>query len=429
MKILIIAYFFPQTNTIGALRPYSWAKYFSSQGHDVTVATVKNREKPDDLDYDLSKFTVISEPLTLKHNTSEHNSYNQDSQCSSKKASLYSRIYASLKKTVFDFSTKTGILYGCRYPDFRLGWVNRLYKRLKNEQFDVVISTGCPYIVHSVAYKLRQDKDFFWVIDWRDLWTNNSAAKGLKVFHSYERKLERKYHSACDLVTTVSEGLRDELTKITDKRVEVIYNGFDPEEYTVITDNPRKDNPKIVISYLGSIYKGSRDPEPLFAALAELISEHKINEAEFELNFAGPNTDVKDLAQKYKLDNSYHFLGKLSRRESLQLQYDSDILLFLESEHKTKGILTGKLFEYISLGREIVAIGITGNNDAGKLIEASGIGFCLGTDIEKIKKWVLEHFENKCGVKVSDYSAVNKFTREVQAEQLLRRIADSIKLI
>ena len=41
MKILIITHYFPPLNSIASLRPYSWAKYWTKVGHDVTVLTTK----------------------------------------------------------------------------------------------------------------------------------------------------------------------------------------------------------------------------------------------------------------------------------------------------------------------------------------------------------------------------------------------------
>ena len=38
MNILIVSHYFPPGNSIAALRPYSWAKYWSRMGHQVTVA-------------------------------------------------------------------------------------------------------------------------------------------------------------------------------------------------------------------------------------------------------------------------------------------------------------------------------------------------------------------------------------------------------
>lgn len=424
MKILIIAYYFPPQNVIASLRPYSWANYFYENGNDVTIATVTKSKRDNDLDYDISKFKVIEEKfkIPLKNVNESVNCKNNDN---SKKVTFYEKIYKELKKSIFNFSSKTGILYGTRYPDLRISWVKKIIERLRTESFDVIISTGCPYIVHSIAYELKQNnKNTLWIMDWRDLWTKNSNVRGLKIFHKHESKLERKYHDYCDFITTVSEGLADALRTITTKEIYVIYNGYNPDELNCLFQRSRKKNTKLTITYVGTIYKGFRDPEPLFKAIRELIDEDKLSELDIELIFAGQNADVFDLIQNYHLEKCYKYLGIVKREKSLELQYDSDVLLFLECEHKTKGILTGKLFEYLSLGRKVWAIGIENENSAGTLICESNIGVCLGNSIDKIKNEILSYFTEKEKENEVNMELISQFTRENQSKKLLNLIEE-----
>ena len=43
LKIVIISYSWPPRNAISVHRPYSWARYWSEQGNDVTVLTAKKQ--------------------------------------------------------------------------------------------------------------------------------------------------------------------------------------------------------------------------------------------------------------------------------------------------------------------------------------------------------------------------------------------------
>ena len=43
LKITIITYSWPPRNSISVHRPYSWARYWSQQGHDITILTAKNK--------------------------------------------------------------------------------------------------------------------------------------------------------------------------------------------------------------------------------------------------------------------------------------------------------------------------------------------------------------------------------------------------
>lgn len=428
MKILIIAYFFPPQNVIASLRPYSWAKYFYEQGHEITVATIKHNKRADDLNYDISNFKIIQETYWIpfrKVNTSViSNEYSNN-----KKESSFDRVYKTLKNVTQQYISSSGILYGTRYPDLRMNWVRKILNKLKSESFDVVISTGCPYIVHSIAYKLKKkNPNLFWVLDWRDLWTQNSNFLGLKIFHRHEKRIERTYHNTCDFITTISDGLQESLQQITTKDIHVIYNGYNPDEYAFLYKRERKKNSRLTIAYLGTLYKGFRDPEPLLIAIKDLINEKKLSQDDINLIFAGYNSDIKDIVKKYQLEDCYKYLGAVTREKSLEIQYDADILLFLESEHKTKGILTGKLFEYLSLGRKIWAIGIENSNSAGELIVKSNIGICLGTSNVKIKNAIISALSEDRYIEKDRNPIVAFYERNRQAQILLDLIKEKKKI-
>jgi len=44
---------------VASLRPYSWAKYWSKMGHDVTVLTVRHPSAEDDLSLELDGFKLL----------------------------------------------------------------------------------------------------------------------------------------------------------------------------------------------------------------------------------------------------------------------------------------------------------------------------------------------------------------------------------
>ena len=64
LKILIISTFFPPSNSIAALRPYSLAKYWKKEGHEIAILTTKkNIPASLALSFDLSPFHLIEVPL------------------------------------------------------------------------------------------------------------------------------------------------------------------------------------------------------------------------------------------------------------------------------------------------------------------------------------------------------------------------------
>jgi glycosyltransferase involved in cell wall biosynthesis len=421
MRILIVATFFPPRNSIASLRPYSWAKWWSRAGHDVTVLTTTKKRNNNDFVMDVSDFTIIEIPVPILSIFSNiRSSYWQDISSSDNKKHF--ALWPFVKKLCLSFSRQTGCFYECRFPDFVDLWAKQAFGIIESLHFDMIISTGWPYSVHRIGLALKKKSpNMKWIIDWRDLWTKNYLFPGLRVFHWYERYLENKFHQYADLITTVSDPLADILRFMTKTRVETIYNGFDPEDYQEIKSKPRKENDAFTIVYTGSIYRGFRDPSPLFEAVENLKKKKLIAKNNLKIQFAGANADVGDIAEKYNISDFYSYMGFLPREDALQLQYDADAMLFLEyNKPGVQGILTGKLFEYLYIAKEIIAVGIDLTTTAGKLICDAQAGYCFGTDVEKIEEYLVKRVINKVRkTDKKDDNIIDVFSREKQAMKIL----------
>ena len=433
MKILIISSYFPPQNSIASLRPYSWAKYWSKIGHDVTVLTTNKTFHENDLKLDVSMFKIISVPLwvPLKNAYQKEKKYIVNSNNLRLRLNIKQKALKIVKSYYDRFIEKTGCFYTCRFPDWHDIWARKAYKYVNNNNWDLVVSTGWPYSVHKIAYKLKKNNQAKkWVLDWRDLWTKNHLFPGLKIFNPIERFLENKFHKTANYITTVSKGLAETLQIMTKTPVVVIFNGYDKEDFQNILLKTRICNKELVIVYTGTIYKDYRDPEPLFKAISELLNEGSIGERDIKLIFAGPKqTDVMYLAQKYNVLNVYEYKGFLPREEALELQYNADILLFLEYQsEQTKGVLTGKLFEYLYISKEIWAIGLNNDSEVGSLIEKSNSGICLGKDIGRIKEEIIkkiqEKKQNKQKLTNKNQELLEIYDREYQAKKMLELVMD-----
>lgn len=416
MKILIIAAFFPPMNTIGALRPYSWAKNWSKE-NDVTVICSGKKKTDFDLDISLQGFKVIDFVQS-----------NERAQCN-RGVNLISRLknIQILKKAFRFFCTKTGCFYGIRYPDVHDKWARMVIKYFteKSEKFDVVISTGGPYSVHRIGlYLKKQGLVNKWIIDWRDLWTKNPYFRGFPLFWLYEKMLENSFHRNCDKIITVSEGCKEILTKQTNKDVITIFNGYDIDDYKSIMATEKIKDSKLRIVYTGNLYGKHRDPSILFLAIKELFEENKIEEGDILVTFAGQNCDLSKKIELIGIKPFFEYVGMLKRSEALKLQYNADILLFLEHESKKiKGILTGKLFEYLFIAEYILALGISENCESGSVIKKSCKGICVKDSVEDVKKFLLKKLEEKrinnsdvfCK---ADSNYIKQFDRSMLAEKL-----------
>ena len=97
------------------------------------------------------------------------------------------------------------------------------------------------------------------------------------------------------------------------------------------------------------------------------------------MNFIGDISDaVKSAVFKNQLAENTHFIDYVDHAKAIDYQRKSQVLLLLiPNIKKNKGILTGKLFEYLIAKRPILAIGpedgdlakILGDTNAGVIVD------------------------------------------------------------
>ena len=425
MRILIVTSYFPPLNSIASLRPYSWAQYWPAAGRDVTVITPYRSEEPSTaLTMSLSGFKILKTPPIpwLEKLKSDYRQHDPDPV---KPDSLFHR---TLRRAFATIRQRKGILAGSHMPDFTDLWVPQAMKTLRDARpWDIVVTTAPPFSVHRLGYKIkRAGLAKYWIADFRDLIVDSPITPGLWPFSTLERWLERRYMRHIDLTTTVSDGLATSLLSNYPKaQVRVIENGYEPADMQQLSTRsafPQDNQFRLV--YLGTIYPGKRDPSLLFQAIKEISQDdtqrHLLDR--LEVLFYGPEMgDVPDLIARYQVDQWVIVKGFVKREESLRIQRDADALLFISwSDPTVEGILTGKLFEYLSCGTPIVAIGGPRPDIAEKLIIDTEAGEVLGTDISAIRQYLVTKLASREKTdKEPRHTKLQAYTRQALAEKML----------
>ena len=228
-----------------------------------------------------------------------------------------------------------------------------------------------------------------WIADFRDLWTQNHYYKYSGIRRFFEKRLELDTLSSANALTTISHPFSEKLKEFhKNKKVYTITNGYDPEQI-----NPKIPlTKKFSITYTGKIYKGRQDPEPLFRVLKALIDGKNLDPETIEVDFFGYHegwltSDIK----KYQLENVVRLHGQISRKESVQKQRESQVLLLLTwNDPHEKGVYTAKLFEYLAAGRPILALGLPGSV-VTDLLNQTHAGVNVSSDAE-IKEQILKDY-------------------------------------
>lgn len=371
-KVLIITYYWPPAGGPGVQRWLKFVKYLRDFEIEPIVYI------PENPNYPMQDVTLEKEiPKGIKilsHKISEP--YKLARLLSSKKTK---RISSGVIQTKNQSPLEKFMLWvrGNFYiPDARKNWVGPsiayLSNILKEENIDTIITTGPPHSVHLIGDGLKQKFDLRWVVDFRDPWTSIGYHKKLKLTKSSKHKhklLENQVLNNADQIVVTSETTKSEFQNISKKPISVITNGHDSQ----YRGGSNLDE-GFTITHIGSLLTG-RNPKNLWKVLSEIARENAVFRMDLQLEFLGVvSQDVMDSLHRYELEPYVKLKGYVSHAAAVRKQRSSQVLLLIEIDsEETKGIIPGKLFEYMAARRPILAVGPE-NWEVGKLITETETG-------------------------------------------------------
>lgn len=390
MRILLISYFFPPYNTIGAVRCSKTAKYLTKFGHEVRVITAKDQLWQPTLPLEIPPNQVINTSW-LNINYPVEIALGGRTQVAAKGYSPKGSLRGILKQMGWLYRTLLN------FPDAYIGWfpyaLSAASRLLEQWKPDAIYASALPFTAFLVADSLSRQYGIPWVAELRDLWVDNHYYKHYYNYPSWrqriEEQLERRILSSATGLVTVSEPLASTLKAKYGKPTVVIFNGFDPGDYPSPSVIPSRDN-FIKIVYTGTIYEDRRDPYVLFQALQKLETlAEKVRVAFYGRYLGG----ISELSKQYGVEHLVEINEMVSYEESLRLQSEADILLLLLwNDPKERGVYTGKLFEYIGARRPILAIGYP-DSVAAELIRDRHAGVVLNNPVhiaEQLQQWLAQ---------------------------------------
>ena len=238
-------------------------------------------------------------------------------------------------------------------------------------------------------------------------------------FPNYQRRKDKNILNSADHIITVSEGLANELNKSLNK-VEAVYNG-------IVTRTEKIDKfEKFTISYTGSLFGESRNPKILLEWLQEQIQKDIISEKDLSIKYAGKDgARFEQYIKQFDLQAVFDNLGMLTHQKAKLLQQQSHINLLLTSVTKNhKGVLTGKLFEYIGSLTPTLAV-ITGGTDPEmeKILEDTDSGFVFyeAKQGKKILDWY-QAWKNNQSIINDEAKIQEMFSWDYAADKILSAI-------
>ncbi len=391
-KALIITYYWPPAGGPGVQRWLKFVKYLPEFNIEPVVYIPENPSYPlidesllDEISNDVTIVKQsIKEPYKLANLLSKNksNTISKGIIKEQKKQSLIEKFMLYARGNYF-------------IPDARKAWVKPsvafLSEYIAKENIEVIITTGPPHSLHLIGLQLKKRLGVKWLADFRDPWTSIGYHKQLKLTKASQQKhkaLESQVLNTADQIIVTSFKTKEEFQLLTKQPIEVITNGYDDESVEVA-----ELDSKFTLSHIGSLLSG-RNPKVLWQVLKDLVNENDDFANSFQLNLVGiVSQELLQSIEFYKLSNNINNMGYLSHKESVVVQKKAQILLLIEIDsEETKGIIPGKLFEYMVSSRPIVALGPKGSDVETIIVETNTGNYFYYHDYDTLKETILNHF-------------------------------------
>ena len=365
VKVLIISFYFPPAGGGGVQRPLKLATHLPELGVEVHVLA------PDD-----PKWIHTDEGLALPPHATVHRARYLGPR--GRKAGEELRAVRGLQRVLL-----RARLLPRRFlvPDENVPWlltaIPAAIRIVRREGIDVVLTTSPPNSLHLIGAAVQRATGVKWVADLRDSLILHPHRRAESVVVRLKERTDhwvaRLVARRADAIVAVSEQIADE-ARAAGARGEVVHipNGSDFDDFDGMTYAP---GDRFRVTHAGSFF-GKRDPKPFLTALKALDDPAVV--ARFVGDFRSAD---RKWAEAQGFGDRLELIPYVPRRRSLELQRESEALLLLipDAGGRGKGVLSGKVFEYLAAERPVLAA-VPPDGAAAALVRDAGAGVVAGPD-------------------------------------------------
>ncbi len=419
MKLLFIAYPFPPSRAVGAVRTWNLARHLSALGFEITVLTPDPRLLTDpDPSIDIEaecKRAGVNRVLT------GHGLRFLMGGWLSPRYWERSRVSNRALRRAAD-------LVGVSPT---IGWfapVLATAEGLGAGRFDLILATGPPFESFVLGWWLSQRLRAPYVLDYRDPWTlaHHGAASAPESLRKLEGHLVRRAAGVQLISRVMVQDFEREFPAAPEPAF--IPNGFDSAEMSEV-EPMRFDHTALV--YAGTFYPEKRSIAPVLNALALANARRGDTRQPIYLHYFGSQeAHVREKARDTGATPWVVLHGTVPRREALAAMKGASAVVVItsvlaRSDARDRGIMTGKIFEAIGLGAPVMLVAPPDSEPAQVVERAGGGAHFVGSDVEGMADWMVTlggHRGGFEGTALQEYAWDHIAIREAD---VLRRAARS----
>ncbi|WP_231501381.1 glycosyltransferase family 4 protein [Hymenobacter swuensis] len=384
LRLLVITYYWPPSGGAGVQRSLKFVKHLPQFGVEPTVITVDPAQAAYPvLDHSLAADVPASVRVIRTDTFEPFDSYKK---LTGRKQVPYGGFVGESKTSRAQqlFKFVRGNLF---IPDARRGWNRYVLEAVAQliaagEQFDAVLTSSPPHSTQLIGLELQRRYGLRWLADMRDPWTDIYYYKELNHLPParwLDARYERQVLEQADAVLVTSPHTKrlflGKSRQIEAASIHVLPNGYDEDDFQSPSQSP---SDQLLITHTGTISE-TYHIELLLAACAECQRRHP--DVPLRLRFVGKVSEgIQRQAREAGLADTVEFIPFVPHDESVEYLLRSTVLLMaIPDVANNRGILPGKVFEYLAAGKPILCVGPAGS-DADELLQACGSGRALPYD-------------------------------------------------
>jgi glycosyltransferase involved in cell wall biosynthesis len=422
-RVLMLAHHFPPMGGSGSNRALAFSKYLPMHGWRPTVLTAAcefaaNRD--DSLLRQLPPQLSVIRTRSL-----EPRPLQKPPRSTPPPPSLHPEYEAApVTQSVTYSRFRSNIGHLRRFPDAHIGWLPFVLRAALREHYDVAHSSSGPFTSHLVGLLLKRASRKPWVAELRDGWYRWNRA----IFPDYpawrdalERRLEAAAIRSADRVVLVTERMAEafrwQYRDCPAEHFSVVPNGFDPAQFGQA--RPRDPHKEWVVVHAGALYYG-RSLATLLEATRRLVEHDADFARNFRLRLLGSlDASARREVERGGLSSHIEVIGQTDHATAIDAMRNADALLLVANTTPgAEATVPGKLFEYLAIGRPVVAIAPAESSTADVLRQTGGGWLAAAGDVDSIARALRHaHAERQTAV---DPPGIKSFDRRRLAGDLAR---------
>lgn len=429
-SVLVIAYHFPPGGGPGVQRVLKHVTYLRECGWRPIVMTVENGDFPARDESLLAKIpsdvhvvrVPILEPYDIYRSFMGRGTTAIDvnvNKSGDQRRGWKERVAEWIRATFF-------------IPDARVGWMLTAVKAARRlvaeHNITAIYSSSPPYTCALIARSVKRATGLPWIAGFRDPWTEFLTTPYRWFLPAaVDRSLERSVFTEADLVECAWTGIIDDAVRkyprLDRTKFFHVPNGYDASDFPNVSYTR---NDRFTITYTGSMY-GRRTPKAFLDALEYLADAGRIKPEDVHLRFVGRFGDeVHAMMDASRFAMSIERIGYVPHEESVGYVMKSEAsLLIVDDAKESAEIVPGKVYEYLGIGRPVIALAPRGSAIEGLIHQTRAGGCAPQSDVPAIAEIIgtlLDRWKQGQEMTNPDTHLITSFERRNAALQLAEHL-------